>query len=162
MSHHHNGHSYLLQSLFPAVGLVTEWTLELFGHTGSANVAIAPLDVPLTHLLLEVLLQTGLVGKLPRAVGTLERTVQAIVSRLEMVIEKPLLSEVFVAPLAHKRPLTGMDSVVHIQMGFSSIGFLTNAAYKRLFTWKMSILTKGSMFYSLLCITCMHSHVFLQ
>ena len=123
--------------------------MELFGDTGAPDIAIAPLDVPLTHLLLEMLLQAGLVGKLPGAVGALERTVQPIVGRLKVVIEKPLLCEVFVAPLAHKRPLTGMDSVVHIQMGFSSIGFLTDAAYKRLFTYKMSILTKGSVFYIL-------------
>ena len=109
-----------------------------------------------------MLLQTGLVGKLPSTVGTLEGAVQSIVGCLEMVVEKPLLCEVFVAPLANKRPLTSMDSVVHIQMGFSSIGLLTDAAYKRLFTYKIYIFNKRFNVLHSPPITCMHSHMFLQ
>ena len=65
--------SHLLQCLFPAVRLVTERTLELLGHSAVVEVPVAPLDVPLAHLLLEVLLEAGLVGELPEAVGALER-----------------------------------------------------------------------------------------
>ena len=51
-----------------------------------------------------------------------------------MIIEEPLLCEVFVASLTHKRSFTGVDSVVDIQMGFSCIGLLANGADKRFFT----------------------------
>ena len=55
---------YLFQSLFPTVGLVTERTLELFSRSSTHIVAAGSLDVPLAHLLLQMLLQTRLVGKL--------------------------------------------------------------------------------------------------
>ena len=74
--------SHLLQCLFPAVRLVTERTLELLGHSSVIDIPVAPLDVPLAHLLLEVLLQAGLVGKLSRTVWALERTVQSVMGSL--------------------------------------------------------------------------------
>ena len=74
--------SHLLKCLFPTVRLVTEWTLELLSNSSVVEIAVAPLDVPLAHLLLEVLLQAGLVGKLSRTVWALERTVQSVMGSL--------------------------------------------------------------------------------
>ena len=91
---------------------------------------MAPLDVPLAHLLLQVLLQTGLVGKFARTVWTFERPVCSIVSRLEMVIEESLLSEILIATLTDERPLSGVNPVVDVEMRFSSVGLLTNCAYE--------------------------------
>ena len=88
---------YLLQSLFPAVGLITEGALELLGHSSVGWVAARPLDVPLAHLLFEVLLETSFVSELSGAVGALQRAVSPIVSSLQMIIEEPLFSEVFIA-----------------------------------------------------------------
>ena len=64
--------SHLFQCLFPAVRLVTERTLELFGHGPVGKIAVTSLDVPLTHLFLQMLLQAGLVGKFSGTVGTLQ------------------------------------------------------------------------------------------
>ena len=66
---------YLFQCLFPAVGLVTERTLELFSRSSTGGVATGSLDVPLAHLLLEMLLKTSFVGELSGAVRTFERPV---------------------------------------------------------------------------------------
>ena len=123
--------SYLFQSLFPAVGLITEGALELLGHGPVGRAAAGPLDVPLAHLLLEMLLETSFVGKLSGAVWTLERPVRPIVRGLEMVIEEPLLSEILVAALTHEWSLPGVNPVVNIKMRFPSVGFLTNRANER-------------------------------
>ena len=72
--------------------------------------------VSLAHLLLQVLLQAGLVRKFPTTVWTLERPVNSIVSCLEMIIEEPLLREVLVAVDADKRSLTGVNPIVDIQV----------------------------------------------
>ena len=108
--------SHLLQCLFPAVRLVTERTLELLGHSAVVEVPVAPLDVPLAHLLLEVLLEAGLVGELSGAVGALERTVHSVMGGLEVVVEEPLLSKILIAILADKRPFSSVDPVVNIEM----------------------------------------------
>ena len=127
---------YLLQSLFPAVGLITEGALELLGHSSVGWVAARPLDVPLAHLLLEVLLETSFVSELSGAVGALQRAVSPIVSSLQMIIEEPLLSEVFVATLADEGPLPGVDPVVDIEMRFPRIGLLAYCAHERLLALK--------------------------
>ena len=129
---------HLFQSLLPAVGLITEGALELLGHGAAAQVAGAALDVPLAHLLLQVLLQTGFVSELARAVGALQGPVHAVVGRLQVVVEEPFLGEVFVASLADERSLPGVDAVVDIEMGLPGIGLLTDAAHERLFAWKVT------------------------
>ena len=116
--------------MFPAVGLITEGALELLSHGPVGRVATGPLDVSLAHLLLEMLLETSFVGKLPGAVWTFERPVCSIVSRLEMVIEESLLSEILIASLTDERPLSGVNPVVDVEMRFSSVGLLTNCAYE--------------------------------
>ena len=78
-----------------------------------------------------MLLQTSFVGKLPRTVWAFERSLNPIMGSLKMVIEKSLLSEIFVASFADKWSLTSVDPVVDIEMGFSGIRLLTNCAYKR-------------------------------
>ena len=107
---------HLFQSLLPAVGLITEGALELLGHGAAAQVAGAPLDVPLAHLLLQVLLQAGLVGKFARTVWTLERPINSVVSCLEVIVEKSLLSKILIAVLAYKRAFSCMNPVVNIKM----------------------------------------------
>ena len=72
--------------------------------------------VSLAHLLLQVLLQAGLVRKFPTTVWTLERPVNSIVSCLEMVVEEPLLREVLVAVDADKRSLASVNPIVDIQV----------------------------------------------
>ena len=86
--------------------------------------------VSLAHLLLQMLLQTSFVGKLPGAVGALQRAVQAVVRRLHVVVEEPFLGEVLVAVFTDERSFPGVDPVVDVQMGFSGVSLLTNAAYK--------------------------------
>ena len=88
--------------------------------------------VSLAHLLLQVLLQAGLVRKFPATVWTLEWSVNSIVSCLEMVVEEPLLREVLVAVDADKRPLSRVNSVVHVEVRLPRVGLLANCAYKRL------------------------------
>ena len=61
--------------MFPAVGLITKGALELFCDGPVNRVAAVPLNVPLAHLLLEMLLKTSFVGELSGAVRTFERPV---------------------------------------------------------------------------------------
>ena len=116
--------------MFPAVGLITEGALELLSDGPVGRVAAGPLDVSLAHLLLEMLLETSFVGELPETVWTLEWPVCSIVSRLKVVVQKSLLSEILIAALTHERSLSGVNPVVDVEMGFSSVGLLTNCAYK--------------------------------
>ena len=123
--------------MFPAVGFITEGALELFSHgpgvaATAAAAALAPVHVLLAHLLFEMLLEAGLVGKLPGAVGTLERAVHPVVRRLQVVVEEALLGEVLVAVVADKGPLTGVHAVVHVEMGLARVRFVTDLAHKRL------------------------------
>ena len=108
--------SHLLKCLFPTVRLVTERTLELLSNSSVVEIAVAPLDVPLAHLLLQMLLQAGLVGKFPRTVWTFERPIHSVVSSLEMIVEKSLLSKILIAVLAYKRTFSCMNPVVNIKM----------------------------------------------
>ena len=108
--------SHLLKCLFPTVRLVTERTLELLSNSSVVEIAVAPLDVPLAHLLLQVLFEAGLVGKLSETVGAFERTVYSVMGSLEVIVKKSFLSEILIAILAYKRPFSCMNPVVNIKM----------------------------------------------
>ena len=72
--------------------------------------------VSLAHLLLQVLLEACLVREFATAVRTFQRSVDSVVSRLEMVVEEALLCEVLVAVDADKRSLSGVNPIVDIQV----------------------------------------------
>ena len=72
--------------------------------------------VSLAHLLLQVLLETCLVSEFAAAVRTFQRSVNSVVSRLEMVVQEALLCEVFVAVDADKRSLASVNPIVDIQV----------------------------------------------
>ena len=110
---------YLFQCLLPAVGLVAERALELFHQAVPAPVTApaiprrpspaAAVHVALAHLLLEVLLEAGLVGKLAGTVGALQGAVGSVVGRLQVVVEEPLLRKVFITVVANEGTFAGVD-----------------------------------------------------
>ena len=77
-----------------------------------------------------MLFQTRLVGKFSKAIGAFERTIITAVRCLHVVVEEPFLGEVLVAVFTDERSFPGVDPVVDVQMGFSGVSLLTNAAYK--------------------------------
>ena len=86
--------------------------------------------VSLAHLLLQVLLEARLVSEFPTAVRTFQRSVNSVVSRLQMVVEEAFLGEVFVAVDANKRSLASVNAIVNVQMRLPSVGFLADCAHK--------------------------------
>lgn len=86
--------------------------------------------VSLAHLLLQVLLQTCLVSKFAATVWTFQRSVNSVVSRLQVVVEEAFLGEVFVAVDANKRSLASVNAIVNVQMRLPSVGFLADCAHK--------------------------------
>ena len=88
--------------------------------------------VSLAHLLLQVLLEACLVSKFAAAVWTFQRSVNSVVSSLEVVVQEALLCEVLVAVDADKRPLSRVNSVVHVEVRLPCVGLLADCAYKRL------------------------------
>ena len=86
--------------------------------------------VSLAHLLLQVLLEACLVSEFSAAVWTFERSVNSVVSSLQVVVEEALLCEVLVAVDADKRPLPSVNSIVDIQVGLPCVRLLADCAYK--------------------------------
>ena len=80
------------------------------------------------HLLLEVLLQTRLVGKLPVAVGALEGAVEPAMRRLDVVVEEPLLGKVLAAVDADKGAFPRVHPVVDVQVGLARVGLGADGA----------------------------------
>ena len=72
--------------------------------------------VSLAHLLLQVLLEACLVSKFAAAVWTFQRSVNSVVSSLEVVVQEALLCEVLVAVDADKRSLSSVNPIVDIQV----------------------------------------------
>jgi len=125
---------YLFQGLLPAVALVAEGAGELLGVSSVALTTLTPVQVLDAHLLLEVLLEAGLVGELPEAVGALQGPVLAVMRRLSVVIQEPLLGEVLSAVEADERALPSVDSVVDVQVGLPRVGLGADGADERLFS----------------------------
>ena len=146
---------YLLQGLFPAVALFAERTSKLLGmNAGAAAAALtrtraasnltaasgqtsaaATAAARLTsikifgaHLLLQMLFQTCLVSKFPKAIGAFEGTVITTMGRLHMIIEEPFFREIFATGHTNKGPLTGMDAVVNVQVGLAGVGLGADGA----------------------------------
>ena len=123
--------------MFPAVGLVAEWTLELFHHPAAPArsdpncCAVTPIDVSLAHQLLEMLLEAGLVSKLATTVGAAERPVRPIVGRLEVVVEEALFREVLIAVVADEGALPRVYPVVDVQVGLAGVRLLADGARER-------------------------------
>ena len=86
--------------------------------------------VSLAHLLLQVLLEAGLVGEFATAVRTFQRSVNSVVSRLEVIVQEALLREVLVAVDADKRSLSGVNPIVDVQVGLPRVRLLADCAYK--------------------------------
>ena len=120
----------LLQGLLPAVRLVTEGALELLRNSTCREVAVGTFHVSLAHLLLQVLLEAGLVGEFATAVRTFQRSVNSVVSRLEVIVQEALLREVLVAVDADKRSLSGVNPIVDVQVGLPRVRLLADCAYK--------------------------------
>lgn len=80
-----------------------------------------------------MLLEAGLVGKLPGTVGALERPLRPVVRRLQVIVEEALLGEVLVAVVAHEWSFPSVHTVVDVEMGLAGVGLLADAAYERLF-----------------------------
>ena len=120
--------------MLPAVALLTKGAGKLLGMSPVTLSTLTPVQVLDAHLLLQVLLQARLVSKLAEAVGTLERSVLAVVGRLSVIVEKSFFGEILSAIGADKRTLAGVDSVVNVEMRFSSIRLRADGADERLFT----------------------------
>ncbi len=125
---------YLFQGLFPAVTLFTERTSKLLGVGSMTLSTLTPVQVFDAHLFLQVLLQARLVSELTKTVGTLERSVVTVVGRLRMIVEKPLLGKVLAAIGANEGPLTGVNTVVNVEVGFAGVGLGADRTNKRFFT----------------------------
>lgn len=64
-----------------------------------------------------MLLETGLVSELPKAVGTLQRPVTPGVGGLHVIVQEPLLGEVLATIDAHEGTLARVHAVVHVLEG---------------------------------------------
>ena len=111
---------------------------------GSTDEAALPVDVLDAHLFLEVLLEAGLVGELPEAVGALERHALATpgaptapsgtssVCGLQVVVEEALLGKVLPAVRADKGPLPGVHPVVDVEVALARVRLGAHRAHERL------------------------------
>ena len=109
---------------------------------GSTDEAALPVDVLDAHLFLEVLLEAGLVGELPEAVGALERHALATpgaapsgtssVCGLQVVIEEALLGKVLAAVRADEGPLPGVHPVVDVEVALARVRLGAHRAHERL------------------------------
>ena len=84
------------------------------------------------HLFLEMLFQTGLVGKFSKAIGAFERTVITTVRCLHVIVEEPFFREIFATGHTNKGPFTGVDAVVNVQVGLAGVGLGADGADERL------------------------------
>jgi len=132
----------LLQGLFPAVALFAERTSKLLSmnagaaaltRTRASNMTAGPLaataaagltsiEIFGAHLFLQMLFQTCLVSKFPKAIGAFEGSIIPAMCRLHMIVEEPFFREIFATGHTNKGPLTGMDPVVNVQVGLAGVG----------------------------------------
>ena len=113
--------------MLPAVTLVAERTRELLGVDTSGGGALSSGQVLDAHLFLQMLFEASLVSEFSVAVGALERSIHSTMSRLDVVVQEPLLRKVFSAVPADKRPFSGVDSVVDVQVGLARVSFRADA-----------------------------------